>query len=129
MDFEKELGKQNAEDKRRRNLICELVADEMYVPMKEKELAAFMQVSKEEREDFRRLLQELVSEGRLQTTAQGKFIKPQDNRFAGIYSGTARGFGFVEVEGMEQDLYIPEDRRGGSFNHDRVLVELMTGGH
>ena len=60
MDFEKELGKQNAEDKRRRNLICELVADEMYVPMKEKELAAFMQVSKEEREDFRRLLQELV---------------------------------------------------------------------
>ncbi len=127
MDFEKELGKQNAEDKRRRNLICELVADEMYVPMKEKELAAFMQVSKEEREDFRRLLQELVSEGRLQITVQGKFIKPQDNRLAGIYSGTARGFGFVEVEGMEQDLYIPEDRRGGAFHQDRVLVELLPG--
>ena len=99
----------------------------MYVPMKEKELAAFMQVSKEEREDFRRLLQELVSEGRLQITVQGKFIKPQDNRLAGIYSGTARGFGFVEVEGMEQDLYIPEDRRGGAFHQDRVLVELLPG--
>ena len=30
----------------RKNLICELITDEMYVPMKEKELAAFMQVSR-----------------------------------------------------------------------------------
>ncbi len=127
MDFERALRKQNAEDKRRSELICELVSDAMYIPMKEKEMAAFMQVSKEEREDFRRLLQVLVSEGRLQTTTQGKYIKPQDNRHTGIYSGTARGFGFVEVEGMEQDLYIPEDRRGGAFHQDRVLVELMPG--
>ncbi len=33
----------------------------------------------------------------------------------------------MEVEGMEQDLYIPEDRRGGAFHQDRVLVELMPG--
>ncbi len=55
-------------------MICELVSDAMYIPMKEKEMAAFMQVSKEEREDFRRLLQVLVSEGRLQTTTQGNIL-------------------------------------------------------
>ena len=33
---------------KRKNMICRLVEDEMYVPMKEKELAVFLQVSKEE---------------------------------------------------------------------------------
>ncbi len=49
---------------RRKNLICELIDDDMYVPMKEKELAAFMQVSREEREAFRNVLQALLSEAR-----------------------------------------------------------------
>ena len=52
----------------------------------------------------------------------------EDGMLTGIYSGTARGFGFVEAEGMEQDLYIPEDGRGGAFHQDRVLVELLPGG-
>ena len=35
---------------KRKKLICELIQDDLYVGMKEKELAAFMQVSKAERE-------------------------------------------------------------------------------
>ena len=46
----------------------------------------------------------------------------------GTYTGTARGFGFVEVEGRQEDLYIPEDKRGGAFHQDRVQVELLPGG-
>ena len=129
MDYESgEMFEQNAKIKQRKNLICELVADEMYVPMKEKEMAAFMQVPKEKREDFRKILQALVLEGRLQKTGQGKYIKPDERRLVGIYSGTARGFGFVEVEGRDEDLYIPEDKRGGAFHQDRVQIELLPGG-
>ncbi len=120
---------QNEKDRQRKNLICELTADDLYVPMKEKEMAALMQVSKEDREDFRRILQELVAEGKLQMTGQGKFLKPDENKMVGIYSGTARGFGFVEVEGREDDLYIPEDLKGGAFHQDRVQVELVPGSH
>ena len=119
----------NERVKQRKALICELLADDIYVPMKEKELAVFMQVPGEEREEFRRILQSLVSEGRIQVTGQGKYVKPQDNRLSGIYYGTARGFGFVEVEGREEDLYIPEDKRGGAFHQDRVQVALLPGGH
>ena len=43
----------NEKFERRKELICELLEDEMYVPLKEKELAAFMQVAKEHREEFR----------------------------------------------------------------------------
>lgn len=36
---------------KRKKLICELVEDEEYVPMKEKELAIFMQVKPEDRRE------------------------------------------------------------------------------
>ena len=75
MDFEHE--KKSAE---RKDLICELVADDRYVPMKEKEMASFMQVSREEREEFRSILQTLVTEGRLKVTGQGKYVKPDEHR-------------------------------------------------
>ena len=121
------IFEQNEKERQRKKLICELVAEDMYVPMKEKELAAFMQVPREEKEEFRRILQALVAEGRLQVTAQGRYGKPDDNRLVGIYTGTARGFGFVEVEGWEDDLYIPEDKRGSAFHQDRVQVMLLPG--
>ena len=121
------IFEQNEKERQRKKLICELVAEDMYVPMKEKELAAFMQVPREEKEEFRRILQALVAEGRLQVGAQGRYGKPDDNRLVGIYTGTARGFGFVEVEGWEDDLYIPEDKRGGAFHQDRVQVMLLPG--
>ena len=55
---------------KRKNLICELVQDEMYVPMKEKEMAAFMQVAKEDREEFRKVLDELLKESKISITSK-----------------------------------------------------------
>ena len=60
---------------KRKNLICELVEDEFYVPMKEKELAIFMQVSPDERPQLKQILEELLSEGKLQITKRGKYLK------------------------------------------------------
>ena len=102
----------------RKNLICELITDEMYVPMKEKELAAFMQVSREERETFREVLQALLTEGRVQVTKQGKYVKPDASQPVGTFISHAKGFGFVEIEGREEDLYVPEDKTGGAFHLD-----------
>ena len=44
---------------KRKKVICDLVKDDFYVPMKEKELAMFLQVAKEDREEFREILREL----------------------------------------------------------------------
>ncbi len=128
MEHEKrEKTEQRGRFEQRKNLICELVADEMYVPMKEKELAAFMQVSREEREDFREVLQALLTEGRVQVTKQGKYVKPDANQPVGTFISHAKGFGFVEIEGRTEDLYIPEDMTGGAFHLDRVQVALLPG--
>ncbi len=118
----------NTKSEKRKKLICELVADERYVPMKEKEMAAFMQVAGQDREEFRRILQALVSEGRIQLTRQGRYVKPDANRPVGTFIGHAKGFGFVEVEGYEEDFYIPEDKTGGAFHMDRVQIECLPAG-
>lgn len=112
---------------KRKNLICELVADEQYVPMKEKELAAFMQVAPSDREAFREVLGALLSEGKIQITKQGRYVKPDVNRPVGTFIGNARGFGFVEVEGYEEDFFIPEDKTGGAFHMDRVQIAFLPG--
>lgn len=110
---------------KRKNLICELVADEQYVPMKEKELAAFMQVTPADKGMFREVLGALLSEGKIQLTKQGRYVKPDANRPVGTFISHARGFGFVEVEGYEEDFFIPDDKTGGAFHMDRVQIAFL----
>ena len=115
----------------RKKRICELVETDFYVPMKEKELADFMQVKPEERGELKDILAELVKEGKLQTTKRGKYIKGDGMpaNLSGTFISNARGFGFVEIEGQEQDLFIPESEVNGAFHKDKVLVELLPGQH
>ena len=112
---------------KRKKLICELVEDEMYVPMKEKELASFMQVSKPDREEFRKVLDALLAEGKIELTAKGKYVKSDERLLTGTFIGNARGFGFVEIEGREEDLYVPENMTNHAFHLDKVQVELVPG--
>lgn len=112
---------------KRKKLICELVEDEFYVPMKEKELAVFMQVKPEEREDLKSILNELLAEGKLQISKRGKYTKGEGKKDAlvGTFISNSRGFGFVEIEGREQDLFVPENGVNGAFHRDKVEVELI----
>ena len=110
---------------KRKKIICELIHDQIYVPMKEKEMAAFMQVSKEDREEFHKLLDELLQEGRISITEKGKYVRPGRDILKGTFISNARGFGFVEIEGMETDLFIPEERVNGAFHNDIVQVRLL----
>lgn len=113
---------------KRKNLICELVNDKFYVPMKEKELAAFMQVRSEEREELKTILNELLMEGRLQISKRGKYSKGEEGGgLVGTFISHPKGFGFVEIEGRSEDLYIPESGVNGAFHQDQVQVELLKG--
>ncbi|MCI8800426.1 MAG: ribonuclease R [Lachnospiraceae bacterium] len=109
----------------RKKVICDLVHDPIYVPMKEKELAMFLQVAKEDREEFRAVLRELLAEGKLMLTGGGKYVKSNGRLLTGTFVSNAKGFGFVEIEGREEDLYIPEEHTGGAFHKDTVEVALL----
>ena len=105
---------------KRKKVILDLMEDEFYVPMKEKELAVMLQVSKEDRNELNRLLNELLAEGKISITKKGKFIraKHSDKLLEGIFISHPKGFGFVEIEGREEDLYIQESCINGAFHKD-----------
>ncbi len=114
---------------KRKKVIMDLVSSEFYVPMKEKELAVMLQVSKEDRGELNRLLNELLAEGKLSLTKKGKFIKAKhsDKELIGTFISHPKGFGFVEVDGRDEDLYIPENYVNGAFHKDTVKVSLLSG--
>lgn len=112
---------------KRKNLICELMDDRHYVPMKEKELACLLQVSGEDRAEFKRVLEALLSEGKIQINKRGRYSKTEAALLTGTFISNQKGFGFVEVEGMEEDLFIPENKVNGAYHKDTVEVALIPG--
>ena len=40
----------------------------------------------------------------------------------GIFIGHPKGFGFVEIEGQEEDIFIPEENTGTAVNQDKVRI-------
>ena len=43
----------------------------------------------------------------------------------GIFSGHAKGFGFVTIEGQEQDIFIPSEKTAGAMHRDKVQVVIQ----
>lgn len=44
----------------------------------------------------------------------------------GIFSESAQGYGFVAVEGLARDVFIPENRIGGAVGGDTVRIRYKT---
>ena len=91
----------------KKKILLELMQDKHYVPMKFKELAVILNVRKEDRELLDLCLTELVREGKITLTKRGKYDLPKETYVRGFFISNERGFGFVEVEGEEEDYFIP----------------------
>ena len=109
---------------RRKKVLLDLINDKQYVPMKIKELAILLDVPKARRAELKEVLDSLLSEGRLSVSKKGKYAKPEASSLIGTYSGTQKGFGFVTIEGMENDVYIGEEFSGGALHGDLVQIVI-----
>ncbi|MCM1493670.1 MAG: ribonuclease R [Muribaculaceae bacterium] len=112
---------------RRKKMIYEFMCDPLYVPMKIKELAIMLEVSREERPQLEQILGELLEEGKIVLSKRGKYSKAEILRVTGVYTANPRGFGFVTVEGESQDIFIPESKTGGAMHMDQVEIEIFPG--
>ncbi len=108
--------------KQRKEALLTVIQDPAYVPMKVKELAMLLDVGRERRDELKEVLDALVAEGKISLSKRGKYGKPESSVLAGIFSGNAKGFGFVTVEEHEQDFYIPADKTGDAMHGDRVQI-------
>lgn len=57
----------------------------------------------------------------------GKSRKKKEVYMQGTYIANARGFGFVSVKELEQDLFVPEGHTGTALDGDEVEVRLIPG--
>lgn len=108
--------------KQRKEMMVGLINDPTYVPMKLKELAMLLNVPRQQRDELKEVMDELVAEGKVGISKRGKYGKPENFALVGIFSGNAKGFGFVTIEGQEQDIYIPADKTGDALHGDKVQI-------
>ncbi len=110
--------------KQRKEMLVQLVHDKTYVPMKLKELAMLLSVPKEQRDELKEVLDILIAEGKIGISKKGKYGKAEEFALAGTFSGHAKGFGFVTIEGREQDVFIPADKTKGAMDGDNVQIVI-----
>lgn len=112
----------------RKNMILQLMQDEKYVPMKEKELAIFLQVRKEDREELRNVLMALLSEGRVQVSKRGHYSYVEKIMTSGTFEAAKNGYGFVipDNRSLKQDIYIPAGCTKGAVDGHKVVVWITT---
>ena len=109
----------------RKQTIYQFICDDLYVPMKFKEIVMVLNVPKDQRDDLREVLDALVAEGKVELSARGKYSKGKNQFLTGVFTAHARGFGFVTVEGQEEDIFIPENAVNGAIHEDIVQVMLV----
>lgn len=112
-------------DEKRKKMLYDFICDDLYVPMKFKEIAMMLQVAKEQRGELKSLLEELEQEGKIYLSKNGKYCRGAAKALEGTYRASRKGYGFVTVSEEEPDIYIHEEHTGGAFDGDRVEV-LVT---
>ena len=193
------MSKDREFDKRKK-FMMELLGDPVYQPMRFREIAGLLRLSKDEKKDLYRVLDDLGAEGKADLDSKGRYSKvtgrkrgkekqrgkreERDEKFSGKRSGKyaeesserrtgkkdekhsdkkyndkqagkydhrkpddrygrgkdkyneypdspsvegtfighPKGFGFVEIEGEDNDVFIPEDCTGTAMHQDKVRV-------
>ena len=83
----------------RKKMIYDFICDELYVPMKAKEMAIVLNVPKSQRGELVEVLDALVADGKVEISGRGKYVKSEGKYLTGVFTAHPRGFGFVTVEG------------------------------
>ena len=114
----------NLKYEQRKKMIYEFMCDNMYVPMKIKELAIVLGVKKEQRPELEAILSDLMAEGRIECSKRGKYGKSEIKKMTGTFTAHPKGFGFVSVEGETEDIFIPESQTNGAMHMDTVEITV-----
>lgn len=107
-------------------LILDFMAEESYVPMKAKEIASILSVPKTEYQNFSEVLKKLEENYKIQKNRKSKYSLVDANRYiTGVFRANEKGFGFVKIEGRDDEIYISKNHTKNALNGDTVLIEIL----
>ena len=76
---------------------------------------------------YRDVLAEMDEQNMIARVKGGRYaFKARPTRIEGVLRMNPKGFGFVEVEGMAEDLYVRESNTGTALDGDTVVVALAA---
>lgn len=85
-----------------------------------------LDVPKEDYAEFEEIIKQLVADDLAFMSKKGRVLPTcAPKGIEGIFIGNERGFGFVEVEGRDRDIFIPAPFVNGAMNGDKVFVKIM----
>lgn len=114
--------------KERKEMLMSVISDKTYVPMKLKELAMLLNIPKHQRDELKEVMDLLVKEGKAGVSKKGKYGKAETFSMTGSFFGHSKGFGFVTVEGLLQDVFIPAEKTNGALHGDKVQLAVESEG-
>lgn len=162
-------GSKMREFDKQKHFLMDVFKSSAYIPMKKRDLEILLDVPKDKRDEFKAVLDELVSEGSVEITKKGKyqisevrpkFIKTKDHKtkktkdskssdrrpslndvaraanrprrndgpeLIGRFISHKDGFGFIEVEGQEEDYFVGKDNTNFAMQDDTVAFVLTSG--
>lgn len=113
--------------KQRRQMLTDMILNnELYVPMKAKEIAMLLDIPKAKRSELMEVLDSLVADGTIGVSKKGKYMKPENVALVGTFESTSRGFGFVVIPDREDDIFVKANDTMNAFYHDKVKVVITT---
>lgn len=113
--------------KQRRQMLADMILNnELYVPMKAKEIAMLLDIPKAKRSELMEVLDSLVADGTIGVSKKGKYMKPENVALVGTFESTSRGFGFVVIPDREDDIFVKANDTMNAFYHDKVKVVITT---
>lgn len=118
--------KENNKIEERIRMLENFFSSSEYKPMRFRDIVAILQVPKGEKNELKELLDSLISQGKIFLDDKGRYKIPGDMIKTGTFSGTQKGFGFVVIEGENEDIFIPENATKGAMHGDKVTIMLSS---
>ena len=75
---------------KRKKVVYDLICDDLYTPMKFKELAMLLRVAKEDRDELRQILEALEQEGKIYLSKRGKYCRGHAKRLTGVFRASLK---------------------------------------
>jgi ribonuclease R len=107
-----------------RQALLDYLSGSDYRPLTQSQLLHQMQVPPEQRRTVRRLLRELLSEGRIGRLPGGRLAARTPERVQGLLHRHRDGYGFVVTEEEGPDVFIAPPHLGDNLSGDRVAVRV-----
>ena len=109
----------------KKKIVLEFMSDDKYFPMKAKEIAFILGVTKDKYAEFNQVLKELENEYKIQCTKKGKYLLVDSNMYkTGTLRLNQKRFGFVEID-KNEEVFISKENINNALNEDVVLVEIL----